>query len=392
MSLPAVKVIVGNGGLGRTAITEDGVAGLIVTGKAVSGKLELNKPYTLTSTRDMVALGITAENNFLAYKDITAFYAAAGEGSELHLAVVAEATTLTSMCTLEPASPLCRLIDSAGGRIRLVGVNKIAPAEYTSEAAAGIDGDTVTAVSEAHKTAESYAKNIAPFRVFVAAPAFDETSETLFKPREAGSNRAAVVLASDDAVGKSAAVGMVLGRAAKAEPQQSLGRVKDGAIAAKLWLTNGKSFAEMASLSATLHDAGYIIPISYPTKNGAYLNGNPMASSIEDDYSELNLGRVIDKAMIVAYNTYISEIMDNILISEDGTLAPGVCVSYSGMLENAVTASMNGQISSFNVSIDSKQNVLSSGVLEIQCKIVPLATLQQIVVNLAFENPALKTA
>lgn len=391
MSLPGVKIIIGNGGLGRTAITEDGVAGLIVTGAAVAGKLELNKPYTLASTRDMVSLGITAETNFLAHKDITAFYAAAGEGAELHLMVVAEATTLTAMCTLTPNSPLCRLIDSAAGRIRLVGVNKIASAEEIAENTQGIDKDTVTAVSAAHLTAESYAKNIAPFRVFVAAPAFDETSEDLFKPREAGSNRSAVVLASDDTAKKTAAVGMVLGRAAKAEPQQSLGRVKDGAIAAKLYLTNGKSHTEMVSMAATLHDAGYIIPISYPTKNGAYLNGNPMASSIEDDYSELNLGRVIDKAMIVAYNTYISEIMDNILISEDGTLAPGICVSYSGMLENAVMASMAGQVSSFSVSIDSKQNVLSSGVLEIQCKIVPLATLQQIVVNLAFENPALKS-
>lgn len=130
---------------------------------------------------------------------------------------------------------------------------------------------------------------------------------------------------------------------------------------------------------------------SYPTKNGAYLNGNPMAAPVTDDYSELNLGRIIDKATVVVYSTYISEIMDNIQISEDGTIAPGVCVAFSSMIDNAIASTMGSQISSFSASIDSKQNVLSTGALAINCKIVPLATLQEINVMLAFDNPALKS-
>lgn len=388
MALPNVNITLGNGGLGRVAPTDDGVAGLILTGAEVIGKIELNKRYLLVGTADMARLGITNETNPLAYKEVKAFYAQAGEGAELHLLIVAAATTLTAMCDSAAGSPLCKLIDSTGGRIRVVGVNKITPKEYTAQVTQGIDPDAITAGAAAQQAAQSYADNIRPFRLLMPAPGFKADSDDLFAPNEASYNRVAYVLASDDDANKTAAIGMILGRAAKVEPQQSLGRVKDGSLAPSLNLTNGKTFIEMAGMASILHDAGYIIPVSYPTKNGAYLNGNPMAASVTDDYSELNLGRIIDKATVVTYSTYISEIMDNILLNEDGTISPGVCVSFAGMIENAIAASMGSQISSFSAEIDSKQNVLSTGALSIQCKIVPLATLKQINVLLAFDNPA----
>lgn len=332
MALPNVSITLGSGGLGRVAPTDDGVAGLILTGAEVTGKIELNKRYQLSGTADLVKLGITEATNPLAYKEVRAFYSQTGEGAELHLLIVAAATTLTAMCDSAAGSPLCKLIDSTGGRIRIVGVNKLIPNEYEAVTTQGIDADAITAGDAAHKTAESYAKQIRPFRILLPAPLFKEDSDDLFAPAESSYNRVAYVLASDDQANKSAAIGMVLGRAAKVEPQQSLGRVKDGSLAPSLNLTNGKTFIEMGGMAGTLHAAGYIIPVSYPTKNGAYLNGNPMAAPVTDDYSELNLGRIIDKATVVTYSTYISEIMDNIQINEDGTISAGVCVSFAGML------------------------------------------------------------
>lgn len=47
MSLPNVKVVIGNGNMGIVSSSNDGVAGLILTGAAVSEKLELNKVYVL---------------------------------------------------------------------------------------------------------------------------------------------------------------------------------------------------------------------------------------------------------------------------------------------------------------------------------------------------------
>lgn len=401
MSLPNVNIVIGNGNLGRVAASTDATAGMIVHGVAVPGKLELTKLYTLSSTRDLDRLGIIAEAttegqaiNPLAFSEIANFYAQAGEGAELHLIVVADTMTPEQIVDSAAASPLCKLIEGAGGRIRIVSINYM-PSQADAAAAEKQIEKLAAAVAKAHKCAENYAARMMPFRILLpfAPVMWDETASEppIYKPNEGSYNRVGVVAicnASGSCAGYPSPA-IALGRAAAIEPQMSIGRVKDGAVLPDAKLPNGKTFKTQRSISEILDAAGYVTPIGYPTKNGAYLNGGPMATTITDDYSDLSLGRIIDKAVVVVYNTYITEIQDNITVSQDGGLPPGVCVSFSSMLENAIAASMGRQISSFSVAIDSTQNVLSTGRLEIQCKIVPMATLREINVNLSFENPAL---
>ena len=390
MPLPGVKIKLGNGALGRSSASADGVAGLILTGKAVEGKLELNKHYQLSSTRDLQTLGIDAETNPLAEKEIKAFYAQSGDGAELHLLIVAEATTLAAMCDPAADSPLCKLIDAGGGRIRLAGVNKLPPAEYEADTTEGIDKDAITAAAKAQQTAESYASKIRPFRILLPAPAWTGETENLYKPSEGSYNRVGMILASDAPIGNvyTAAVGMILGRAAALEPQQCIGRVKSGVLADSGYFTNGSTYLEKSGLADTLHDAGYIFFMNITAKNGCYLNGDPMAAPVTDDYSSLNLGRIIDKATVLAYTTYITEIMDNIAIDDKGQLAIGACKNYESMIQNAVNSQMGSQISSFSAYVNPDQNILSDGKLTIDCTLRPLGIIRNIVVNLAFDNPA----
>ena len=387
--LPNVNISLGNGNLGRVSSGNDGVAGLVLTGAAVAGKLELDKAYQLSSTKDLVSLGVTKENNALADKEVRAFYAAAGEGSELHLMVVAPTVTLTQMCDSADASPLNQLLNAAGGRIRLVGVNKIAAADYEADTAQGIDGDAITAAEKAQQTARNAAEAVRPFRLLMPAPAWTGSTESLFKPREGSSNAVAFVLASDDTANKTAAIGMVLGRAAAIELHQSIARVRNGAIASNGWFTNGKSYLELAGMAEALHDAGYIFFRKFPTRNGAYLNDDATAAPLTDDYSALRLGRVIDKARTIIYDTYIGEIQDNVAVDENGKIPAGICVSFESMIENAVLAGMDGQISGFSAYVDPDQNILSTSKMKVECKIVPQGILSAIEVNLEFANPAL---
>lgn len=391
MPLPNINITLGSGGLGQTATSADGVAGLILTGKAVESKLELNKHYQLSSTRDLKTLGIVTETNPLAEKDIKAFYALAGEGAELHLIIVSEATTLTATCDPAEDSPLCKLINAAGGRVRLVGVNKLPPAEYTPDTEQGIDADAVGAAAKAQQTGDNFAKQIKPFRVFIPAPAWTGKTDKLYKPSESSFNRVAFVIASDGETGgvHTAAIGMILGRAASMGVQQSIGRVKSGALAGKGYFTSGDDYLAKSGLAETLNDAGYILFINLPAKNGCYLNGDPMAAPVTDDYSSLHLGRVIDKAMLIVYSTYISEVLDNIAVDDKGALPVGSCKNFEGMIDNAIAANMGDQISSFTSRVDPDQNVLSTGRLNIDCKLVPLGVLREINVTLAFDNPAL---
>ena len=206
MGRPNVKITLSNGNLGRSAVSDDGVAGLVLTGVAVEGGLVLNKHYQLSGTADLEALKIDADNNPLAHKEIVAFYAQTSDGAELHLLVVSEATTLTQMCDTVAGSPLRKLIDAGQGRIRLVGVNKIAPAEYDADTTQGIDKDAITAAEKAQVVIENYAEKVMPFRLLMPAPAFDAECEALFQPREASQNGVGFVLASDDAKAHTAAI------------------------------------------------------------------------------------------------------------------------------------------------------------------------------------------
>lgn len=393
MALSNVNIKLENGALGRVSSSSDGVAGLILTGKAVEGKLDLNKVYLLSSTRDLVNCGITAETNPLVHKDVLAFYAQAGEGAELYLLVVSEATTLTQMCSAEAESPLKKLVDFAKGRIRLVGINRTPPVEYeavTTET--GIDNDAVLAAAAAQLVAESYAKQINPFRMFIPALLWDGTTDKLFKPREGSSNRVGFVLAADAKFGEvaSAAIGQVLGRAALIPVSYSIARVKNGAIAAAGFLTNGKKPEECAGLHVLLNDAGYIFYRLFVGKNGYYLNDDCMAAPESDDYSNLNLGRVVDKAIIIAYTAYIDEIQDSIEVDDSGNLPQYICTYFESNIENAIAVKMQNEISRFTAYINPAQNVLSSSQLEISCKIVPKGITRNINVTLGFSNPALK--
>lgn len=388
MALPNVHIQLGQGNMGRVTPSVDGVVGLVLTGAAVAEKLELNKPYVLSSTRDLVTLGIEAETNPLLDKEIKAFYAVAGEGAELHLIVTAAATTMAQMCAPEATSPLTRLVEAAAGRIKVVGVNKLAPDVYEADTEQGVDKDAIQAMQAAHLSAESFAGRIYPFRVLMAAPAWTGKTDKLFKPAEASCNRVAMVLASDDK-GRSAAVAQVLGRIASIEPQQSIGYVSLGQLTAQGWFTDGSTMAEKAGLGDLLHDAGYIFYRSFPTRNGCYLNGAPMCAPVTNDYATLELGRIIDKATVIVYSTYIGEIQGNIRVAEDGTIDPGVCKSYEAMIENAVANSLQGQISGFQSYIDPVQNILSTGNLAISCQITPLGVSSHINVELSLSNPAL---
>ena len=392
MARPNVNITLGNGNLGRSAATDDGVAALLLTGATVSGKLELNKHYQLSGTADLVALGVTADNNPLVYKEVTAFYEQTGDGAELHLLVVAEAATLTQMCDSAADSPLRKLIDASGGRVRLVGVNKIPPMEYEADTTQGIDKDAITAAEKAQAVIESYAAGkVNPFRMLMPAPAFDAEVDSLFKPRESSTNAVCYVLASDDAAKHTAAIGRVLGRAASLSVHQSIGRVRSGSIGTDMYLTDGQSYIDADGLADSLHDAGYIIPVAYPRKNGAYLNGDPAAAPVTDDYAQLRYGRTVDKARIIVYDTLIDEILDDVDTDSAGDLSAGQRTSYEGMIENAVLTQMNGEITSFAVSIPEGQNILTSETIRVVCRIQPKGVVETFEVTLEFTNPAIKT-
>lgn len=389
--MPNVNITLGNGNLGTVTLSDDGIAGLILTGAAVSGGLELNKVYILSSATDLDDLGVTEDNNPLVYKDVVAFYTTAGDGAELHLLVVSDATTLTAMCAVTSGSPLQTLIDSAAGNIRLVGINRNPPSTYEATESQCMDKDVITAAAAAQSLATSYLSKIAPFVVLIPALGWDGDTDGIFKPRECSYNYVSIVLASDAEVGDyfSAAIGQVLGRAAVSDVNISVARVKDGSIAAYGYMTDGNTPEENYSLWDTLHDAGFIFYRTYIGKSGYYLNDDATATATTDDYCRLCVTRVIQKATVICYKAYIDEILDSVQVDADtGQVTTAMCKAFEQYVVKAIQTNMSEEISGFTAYIDPDQDLITSGALAIQCTIVPTALLKEINVNLSFSNPS----
>ncbi|MCW3467636.1 DUF2586 family protein [Chitinophaga nivalis] len=386
MGLPKVAITLGNGNLGRSVATADGVAGLLLTGIATDA-LPLFAPKVIFSLEEAVALGITATTtNVAAYRHIKEFYDLAGNGAELHLMLVNDSFTLTQMADVTNEDGAKKLLDAAQGRVRLLGLTRQSP---TTDSQDGIDKDSLAAVLKAQQLALAYAAQYKPVRILVEGKSvLTESIATVKDLRTLNANHVGVVIGSTTNDG-SAAVGLVLGRAAAIPVQRNLGRVKDGALPVLQAYINTRKAEEITS-GDLLHDKGYIFFRSFAGRSGYFLNDDPMCAPVTDDYSQLSLGRVIDKATIICYQTYLEELNDEISVDENGNLSIPVIKYLQNKIETAVNLGMADEISAFHAFIDAAQNVISTGKLTVKASIVPMGYTKKIDVLLGFTNPALQ--
>lgn len=388
MGLPKVEVKLGNGNLGRSVATADGVAGLVLTGVAATG-LPLGTPKVIFSVSDAESLGITSDStNASAYRHIKEFYDLAGEGAALYIMLVADTVTLTQMADLSDANSAKKLLDAAQGRIRLLGLTRKPAAGYTPVLTDGIDKDVLDAVTKAQQLALAFAAQYKPVRILVEGRAVDTENIAQLKDlRTLSANHVAIVIGST-ANDASASVGLALGRAAVIPVQRNLGRVKDGALPVLEAFINTKKVEDFTAADQ-VHDKGYIFLRTFVGRSGYFFNDDATCAPVTDDYSQLALGRVIDKLTLICYQTYLEELNDEIRVDAQGRINVAVIKYLQGKIENAVNTAMAEEISSFSAYINAEQNVISTGKITIAASVVPVGYTKQIEVLLGFENPAL---
>lgn len=389
MGLPKVAITLGNGNLGANAASNDGVAGLVLTGVATTN-LPLGTPKVIFSLSEAEDLGILAEgSNASAYRHIKEFYDLAGEGAELHIMTVADTVTLTQAADLTNANGAAKLLNAAQGRIRLLGLTRKPAAAYVPDLTAGLDKDSLDAITMAQQLALTFGAEYKPVRILIEGRELDTANlATLKDLRTYTANHVGVVIGSTTNDG-SASVGLVLGRAASIPVQRNIGRVKDGALPVLAAYVSAIKAEELSS-GDLLHDRGYIFLRTFVGRSGYYLNDDSMCAPVTDDYSQLALGRVIDKAIMIAYQTYVDELNDEITIDENGKISVPVIKYLQSRIESAVNLAMVDEISSFSANIDASQNVLSTGKLTVKAAIVPVGYTKTIEVLLGFANPALQ--
>ena len=389
--LPRVTTALGNGNLGKVQASEDGIALLIVSGIAVSGKFALGDVQgPFTSLKDAEYNGITAAydstNTVLAHQHIADFYSEAGNGAKLYAMVVAKTVLMATMADKTAAYAKTALSDASRG-IKLVGITRIPDGAYAPTYSGQLDPDVVNAITTAKalRADEFDDPNKRPVHFFIEGRDFQGTVSTLTDLRASGgpaANRVSVVLGNDATVAASvaykadyASVGAVLGRYAKIAVQRSAGRVRDGVMnsIANAGFSGGYSYGTYTPTQLnTVHDKGYIFFRTIAGKSGYFINGDCVACELTDDYSLVPLGRVIDKASRMAdifLADYINDDLD--IDATTGLLPVSVCKQIEGDLKSYIQTAMTGEISSVGVYVDPDQNLLTTSKITVQIFVQP---------------------
>lgn len=392
MQLPRVKIQFLNGQLGTVGESPDGLMALICGASAVTGKLELNTVYPVTSMDDLAALGVTEANNATLYKQVKEFYDEAESGTKLILYPVSANTKATLLCDYtNMAEGFARdLITRQNGALRGIGVAGINTGS-TSVSNDGLDSDVFTALPKAQQLAEWATSELyAPLFLVLEGRNYDASKELKDLTGEKY-NRVAVVISDTVSDSKGACVGTLLGRIASIPVQRNIGRVKNGSLFPLEMYVGTKKIEESGSTISAIFEKGYIVPRKHVGRTGYYFSDDQMACDPTDDYAHLTNRRVIDKAYRICYDTMLDELLDEIDLNEDETMQHAVVKSWQQTLENAINRKMtaNGELSATDgegckVYINEKQNVVSTSRIELNLKVRPHGYARYIDVNLGF--------
>lgn len=392
----SVNITLANGQLGATLQTNDGITGMVLTGTTDSGGYTVGTPALITNLADLAVAGITETGNPFAYKQVQEFYRQAGKGAQLYLLLVPPTMTVAQMADSTNANGAVKLLNFAGGKIKVLGLlsDDDAVEDTTGipvTVANGLNEDVYEAVVNMAVTANVYFQAQKPFRAIVGGTSFSGVPASLEDMELGTTNNRTAILIGDTASGNSACLGMLLGVISAIPVQRKISRVRSGALSTTQAYVGNTNVDGAEAAVAVIAQRGFITFTTYPNVSGFFFSGDPMCTATADDYSMLSRGRVIDKAHILAYTTFVQEVDDEIPVNADGTLDAGFCKWLQQQIINQVNNTMtaNKEISSVNCFIDPVQNILSTNKLNVVLTITPVGYATNISINLGFSNPAL---
>lgn len=387
--LPKVTIKYGNGALGQSIASADGLLCLIVCGAAtVEDTFTLAKHHSIRKLADLESLGVTAENNALLHKTVVDFYAEAPEGTQLF--VVGYPETLTMSAVLDKNSPYARnIIEATNGEIRGLVVTSVAKEGATIEN--GLDSDLAAAMLNAQALGEwSADAKYAPIFTILDGLNFSGDPQELKDLKTYQYNRVGVVIGSTQPGSANQAVGFVAGRIARNSVENNIGRVMDGALKT-LILYAGEKPIEQAD-TESIYNKSYMTFRTFTGMAGYYIADDLLATKETDDYNQLTRRRTIDKAFRIAYAVLVTQLLEKVAVKSDGTMLKPVIISMQQIVENAIATNMTsrGELSDDNGDngvdcfIDPAQDVLATSTINVVLRVRPFGYARYINVLLGF--------
>lgn len=353
--------IVRKQGLGKVAVRQDGIAGIVADGVALTGKVALETPFVVTSLSEAESLGITEQydktNKLLLWHHISDFYAEAPRGTALYVILVAKQTEMVDSLDVTNGAAK-KLLTYAKGAVKLLAVTSMSDDWDAS-------GDKVSAAQALYVWAAARNKAV---QILLEGRNF--AYDTRLDLRKLTGNRVSVVIghdavvaAEDAAYANYAAAARFMGRLAAIPVSRDAGRVRTGAVnIATVGLSDGKKatdpdYFDDDQLSA-IDSNGYIFLRSFDGMAGWFWNADYTAAPPTDDCDTIRMGRTLDKAADLARLKALEWLRDDVEIdAATGEIAPEVVRSIQADIETAVLTQMSEEISGVECTINPAQSL-----------------------------------
>lgn len=379
------------------------ISGLIITAIAASA-LALDTPTTVYNMNDVKSLGITAEfdkvNNINVHRHVSEFYRNAGEGTELHLMLVAQTQTLPVICDTKAQL----LLANAKGKIKQLAIAVNLDADDTVVLLNGMPTEVYNAIPKAQALYNWADSLFMPCQIILecyhhtgsaAASANLRDLENLEADKVTLVNGQDFLYASTKTghAQKFADVGTVLGIMAKANVNQNIGNNEIFNItdATKdVWIEPGisshKTNTELLSDLQTLEDKGYVFGVEYTGMAGVRINNDHVcAPVIIDADNKVNehtiaLGRTSDKARRELRSVYLPKVKTDWLLDEtSGKLRPATIVALEDIGDKVFDDMVqNGEITYGKTAVDPDSDLIVAKELKVGYVIVPRGNIGEI--------------
>jgi hypothetical protein len=353
------------GSLGARAASEQNIHGMVMGGVVGAGTYSaLNATVKLIQPSDADAMGLTsaydAANKILVRYHIDEYFRLNPNG-ELWLQLVAQGTSLASMCTYGSTNGVKKLINDSNKKVKTVGVVLNPLAAYAPTLTNGIDVDVTNAVPLAQTLVESFIDfNCYIDHIVIEGREVNGTIATIKDLRTLDSENVHVCILQDKDIADldveyapHAAVGTTLGMIGIRRIEEDYGSINvldnPNKGVENFSLSDGVSWVNVAISSGTLvknltaaeievlNDNGFIFADEYPEYSGYYLNKSSACTALTSDFAYGNRMRVWNAGARIVTKMFIPLYNSNFDTTAGGKIAPIVATEWETKINNPRT-------------------------------------------------------
>jgi hypothetical protein len=181
-------------------------------------------------------------------------------------------------------------------------------------------------------------------------------------------------------------IGAILGFIAAAKVHESIGWVERFNLAASGHAT-GKDVDVQPEKGYRLafQQKGYLVLTTYTGISGVFVAVSNTAAAPTSDFARIENVRTMDKAARNLRTLLLPKINSPLYVEANGKLDRATIEVFKALGIQALDSLLvAGEISAYVIDVDPDQNVLTSGVLQIGVRIVPVGSAEQITANLSY--------